>query len=188
MSIFTPGIGRPAGSFTVQMTRQGSPFGSEEMFSPDFMVGGSWVWKGPRTVPSVVFGGLGWSMASTRRERPRMSERRINSYRVVICGFFPSLGLMDWKAIELTCRTSLLICPTLTRKSNAAIHSLVLRRTSRAKSCRCVTSRDITYLRRSSGPWELMTMVFSVMLSILRSFIGGILTFEGSMIAIFEEI
>jgi len=80
MSIFTPGIGCPEGSFTVHRTRQGSPFESEEMFSPELMVGGSWVWKGPRTVPSVVFGGLGWSIASTRRERPRMSERRKNSY------------------------------------------------------------------------------------------------------------
>jgi hypothetical protein len=101
---------------------------------------------------------------------------------VVSCGFFPVLAVIDWNVIELTCRTSLLICPTLTRKSNAAIHSLVLRRTSLAKSWRCVTSRDITYLRRSSGPWELITMVFSVILSILRSFMGGILTFEGSMI------
>ena len=27
---------------------------------------------------------------------------------------------------------------------------------------------------RSSGPWELIRMVFSVMLSIVRSFMGGI--------------
>lgn len=67
---------------------------------------------------------------------------------------------------ELTCRTSLLICPTLTRKSNAAIHSLVLKRTSLAKSCRWVTKRAITYLSRSSGPCELITIVFSVILSI----------------------
>jgi hypothetical protein len=37
--------------------------------------------EGPRTVPSVLFVGLGWSIESTRRERPRMSERRINSWR-----------------------------------------------------------------------------------------------------------
>lgn len=39
----------------------------------------SCVWKGPRTVPSVEPGGLGWSMLSTRRERPRTSLRRMNS-------------------------------------------------------------------------------------------------------------
>ena len=43
-----------------------------------------------------------------------------------------------------TCLTSLLICPTFTRKLRAAIHSFVLNRVSRAKSCRCVTSRSIT--------------------------------------------
>jgi hypothetical protein len=47
------------------------------------MVSASWVWKGPRTEPSVDAGGLGWSIASTRRERPRMSERRMNSYQLV---------------------------------------------------------------------------------------------------------
>jgi hypothetical protein len=31
-------------------------------------------------VPSVEEAGFGWSMESTRRERPRVSERRINSY------------------------------------------------------------------------------------------------------------
>lgn len=47
-----------------------------------------------------------------------------------------------------TCLTSLEICPTFTRKFNAAIHSVVLSRVSRAKSCRCVTSLSITYVRR----------------------------------------
>jgi hypothetical protein len=37
------------------------------------------VWKGPRTEPSVDEGGLGWLIASTRRERPRISERSMNS-------------------------------------------------------------------------------------------------------------
>jgi hypothetical protein len=43
-----------------------------------------------------------------------------------------------------TCLTSLLICPTFTRKFKAAIHSFVLNRVSRAKSWRCVTSRSMT--------------------------------------------
>jgi hypothetical protein len=81
-----------------------------------------------------------------------------------------------------TCRTSLLICPTLTRKFNAAIHSVVLNLVSRAKSWRWDTSRSITYVRRSSFPWEFIMMVFSVILSILRSFIGGTLTCLGSIL------
>lgn len=67
----------------------------------------------------MLEGGLGWSIASTRRERPRMSERRMNS-----------------------CRTSEEICPTWTRKLRAAIHSFVLNRVSRAKSWRWVTRRS----------------------------------------------
>lgn len=82
MSIFTPGMGLPWGSWIVQRTRRGSPAGSEDMEEPEGRVSASWVWKGPRTEPSVELGGLGWSIASTRRERPRMSERRMNSWRL----------------------------------------------------------------------------------------------------------
>jgi hypothetical protein len=39
-------------------------------------------------VPSVLEAGLGWSMLSTRRERPRMSERRMNSCFMLILGDF----------------------------------------------------------------------------------------------------
>lgn len=35
-------------------------------------------------------GGFGWSIESTRRERPRMSERRINSWGLV--GYQEVLG------------------------------------------------------------------------------------------------
>jgi hypothetical protein len=47
------------------------------------MSSASCVWKGPSTLPSVELGGLGWSIASTRRDRPRISERRMNSYGTV---------------------------------------------------------------------------------------------------------
>jgi hypothetical protein len=89
---------------------------------------------------------------------------------------------LEWSS--LTCRTSLLICPTLTRKFNAAIHSVVLNLVSRAKSWRWDTSRSITYVTRSSFPWEFIMMVFWVMLSILRSFIGGTLTCLGSILEV----
>jgi hypothetical protein len=56
------------------------PEGSAEMAEPGARWDASCVWKGPRTVPSVEEGGLGWSIESTRRERPTMSERRMNSY------------------------------------------------------------------------------------------------------------
>jgi hypothetical protein len=66
--------------FTVHRTSSGVPEGSAEMDDPGARVDASCVWKGPRTVPSVEAGGLGWSMESTRRERPTMSERRMNSW------------------------------------------------------------------------------------------------------------
>jgi len=53
------------------------------MLVPGAEEGASWVWKGPSTVPSVLEGGLGWSIESTRRERPTMSERRMNSWGLV---------------------------------------------------------------------------------------------------------
>lgn len=33
-------------------------------------------------MPSVELAGLGWSIESTRRDRPRTSERRMNSYKI----------------------------------------------------------------------------------------------------------
>jgi hypothetical protein len=35
--------------------------------------------NGPRTVDSVDFPTVGWSMASTRADTPKTSERRMNS-------------------------------------------------------------------------------------------------------------
>ena len=79
MSIFTSEMGAPLVFFMVHRTRQGSPSGSWAIRVPFARLSASWEWKGPRTVPSVLAGGLGWSMLSTRRERPRTSERRMNS-------------------------------------------------------------------------------------------------------------
>jgi len=81
-----------------------------------------------------------------------------------------------------------LICPTCTRKFRAAIHSFVLNLVSRAKSCKCVTSLSITYVNRWSEDWELMVTVFSVMLSILRSFIGGTSIFSEAIAEIIVEL
>lgn len=57
----------------------------------------------------------------------------------------------------------------------AAIHSSVLSRVSRAKSCRCVTSRAIKYVSRGLPLCELMRIAFGVMLSMVRSSSGGVL-------------
>lgn len=84
ISILTPSRGLPSMSLTEQSTRRGSPLSSCDIREPWDMVSASWVWKGPRTVPSVLLGGLGWSMLSTSRERPRMSERRMNSWQVLL--------------------------------------------------------------------------------------------------------
>lgn len=73
-------MGAPDVVFTVQRTSKGSPEGSAEMFVPGAEEGASCVWNGPRTVPSVEEGGFGWSIESTRRERPTMSERRMYSW------------------------------------------------------------------------------------------------------------
>lgn len=74
---------------------------------------------------------------------------------------------------KLTWRTSVLICPHPTRKFSAVIHSSVLRRVSRAKSCRCVTSRSIRYRSRGSSHCELIRFALGVMLSIVRLRRGG---------------
>lgn len=73
---------------TVQRTSRASPSGSAEIEVPFESDGASCVWKGPRTVPSVEEGGFGWSMESTRRERPTMSERRMNSYNKLVFFIF----------------------------------------------------------------------------------------------------
>ena len=73
---------------TVQRTSRASPLGSAEIEVPFESDGASCVWKGPRTVPSVEEGGFGWSMESTRRERPTMSERRMNSYNKLVFFIF----------------------------------------------------------------------------------------------------
>jgi hypothetical protein len=69
----------PERSLMLHTTNKGSPLVSWDMESPCDIWGASWVWKGPRTVPSVELGGLGWSIESTSNERPRTSERRMNS-------------------------------------------------------------------------------------------------------------
>ncbi len=80
MSMVQEGMGRPDVSFTVQRTSRGVPLGSVCRIEPWESSRASCVWKGPRTVPVVEAGSLGRSMESISRERPRMSERRINSW------------------------------------------------------------------------------------------------------------
>jgi hypothetical protein len=139
------GTAFPSASLTVQRTSKGSPSASWEIDAPWEACCASCVWKGPRRVPSVLFVGLGWSIESTRRERPRMSERRMNSYL-----------------------TSVLIWPTAVRKRRAVIHSCEERRVSRAKSWKWVTSFSSKNLRRGFGVCELIAWTFSVMFSIVR--------------------
>ena len=81
MSTSAPEIALPSMSLTVHSTRSGFPLGSAEMDPPFTLCTASWVWNGPSTVPSVPPFGFGWSMESTSKERPRMSERRMNSWR-----------------------------------------------------------------------------------------------------------
>lgn len=80
ISILTLEIGFPDTSLMVQRTSSGSPFESWLIRLPCDMDSASCVWKGPRTVPSVEVGGLGWSIESTRRDSPNISLRRMNSW------------------------------------------------------------------------------------------------------------
>ena len=84
---------------------------------------------------------------------------------------------------KLTWRTSVHICPVAVKKSMPAFHSLVLSRVSRAKSWRCVTRRSMMYFMRGLGLFEFEIMAFSVMLSAVRSIIGGSFTTAGSIFA-----
>lgn len=51
------------------------------MEEPCEEVGASCVWKGPRTVPSVLEGGLGWSIESINSDKPSVSDNKMNSYK-----------------------------------------------------------------------------------------------------------
>ena len=77
---------------------------------------------------------------------------------------------------ERTCLTSLQICPTDVKNKMADIHSLWLRRVSRAKSWTWETSLSMRYFNLGSGHCEFILCTFSVILSIVKSFIGGIST------------
>lgn len=63
------------------------------------------------------------------------------------------------------------------------IHSSVLSLVSRAKSCRCCTSRSRMYFSLGLGHCELISFTLSVMLSIVRSLRGGTSTSDGSIVA-----
>jgi len=102
------------------------PTGSAEMCEPGGRVDASCVWKGPRTVPSVEEGGLGWSIESTRRLRPRMSLRRMNSCVALLA------GLASHRIESVTSSYLPHICTRLPylRKELYACHPLV-----EAKAC-----------------------------------------------------
>lgn len=85
-----------------------------------------------------------------------------------------------------TCRTSVQVCPVAVKKRSPAIHSCVLSRVSLAKSWRWCTKRSRMYLKRSFGFAELIATTFSVILSMVRSFKGGMVTFEGSIMVLWE--
>ena len=81
-------------------------------------------------------------------------------------------------------RDSVQIWPVAVRKWMALSHSDVERRVSRAKSCRCVTRRARRKRRRGEGLRELAVRVLGVMLLIVRSFIGGRVVLDGSMMGV----
>lgn len=79
---------------------------------------------------------------------PRMSLRRMNSWRVEVQ-----------------------VCPVRVRKLSPVCHSSVVRLVSRANECRCVISEVRRALRRGLGEVELSWMACGVMVEEVRSVI-----------------
>src|SRR6185369_14739996 len=109
--------------------------------------------NGPSTVASVAsIAPLVWPLAracaseTTIIERPRTSERRMNSGR---------------RSVE--------ICPVSVRKRIPASHSSGVRSTSRANACRCFTSEVMISRRRGSLAFANAATTSSVSLSWLYS-------------------
>src|SRR6266850_8083126 len=86
-----------------------------------------WAKNGPRTVASVAPGAVLWLSAQTIIESPRMSESRMNSWR---------LSSHFW--------------PTAVRNLMPSNHSSSVRCTSRANACRCLTALVMISLKRLS--------------------------------------
>ena len=85
------------------------------------------MWNGPSTVFGVAPQSSRWFICTTSIDRPSTSEARMNS-----------------------CRFSSLICPVRLSHWMADIHSASVRRTSRAKSCRCRTNAVMISASRGS--------------------------------------
>src|SRR5438132_12196225 len=83
--------------------------------------------NGPRTVASVAPGAVLWLSAQTIIDSPRMSESRMNSWR---------LSSHFW--------------PTAVRNLMPSNHSSSVRCTSRANACRCLTALVMISLKRLS--------------------------------------
>ena len=112
-------------SVTVPSTQHGCPAAPKAMSSPLAICGAPSTKNGPKTVASVASAYASLLIAIVCIDRPSTSESSTNSWRV-----------------------SVVMCPLSVRKPIAAVHSSSVRRTSRAKACRCRVSACITCLRR----------------------------------------
>ncbi|MNL66079.1 hypothetical protein D3C87_1904930 [compost metagenome] len=93
---------------------------------------------------SVQAGGLALFCAVTSVERPRVSDSRMNSWRL-----------------------SSVMCPTSVRKRIASIHSASVSLTSRAKECRCCTRLVMTVSSRGFSQRHIAAITAWVMVSSL---------------------
>ena len=109
--------GSPSRLVTVPRSTSGSPSSSMTIESPNSLGGAPSTWKGPNTVGSVVPSAAAWLTISTSIDTPRVSDRRMNSWR-----------------------TSSHLCPTAVRNWMPANHSSRVRPTSSTKACRCLTA------------------------------------------------
>src|SRR5207245_328694 len=127
MSSAALGIGLPSIDSTRPVTQVVSPSTVAPLVksAPYSNSGAPCAKNGPSTVASVAPGGVLWLSATTIMDRPRMSESRMNSWR---------LSSHFW--------------PTAVRNLMPSNHSSSVSCTSRAKPCRCFTALAMICLKR----------------------------------------
>src|SRR5690349_2348862 len=129
--------------FTVQPSRRSPPYSNS--FAPCAK-------NGPSTVASVAPGTVLWLSATIIMERPRMSESRMNSWR---------LSSHFW--------------PTAVRYLMPSNHSSSVRCTSRANAWRCLTAAVTSWRKRGSWAFWKRSTTAAVRVSSLNWRMGGLL-------------
>src|SRR6185503_5168049 len=144
MSSSAFGTGLPSSESTRPQTYTSSPFidAPSRRSAPYSYSLAPWAKNGPSTVASVAPGTVLWLSATIIIERPRMSESRMNSWR---------LSSHFW--------------PTAVRNLMPSNHSSSVSSTSRAKACRCFTALAMIWRKRGSSAFFRRATTASVRVS-----------------------